>query len=289
MSNILFKQGKQNIGNKAVAFNADTFKASLLTMATAAGKIALIASSTNATPIVATTSGAHGYSVGDIVVIGGHVTNTALNGTWYVSAVTSTTLTLQTVLDQVNSTGNGVGGATGWIIDITTAAVLSDVSANSNGTDVSLSGVTNTGGVINASAWTWTGLSATKSWAIGVYDSTASNDLIAWIDGTFQVYVVTQAVATNTAIAVQRLPVVLPSAQTLVFSNGQSATLSAQANVGDTSLAVTSLGGTVARQATADAGPTGTGATAAGIPMTPGAGGSLQFTPDSGVNKLFVL
>jgi hypothetical protein len=289
MSNILFKTGKQNIGNKAIAFNADTFKASLLTMSSAAGKIALISSSTNASPIVVTTSAAHGYSTGDIVVVGGHTTNTAANGTWQLGTVASTTFQLLTLLDGNNSTGNGVGGATGWAIDITTAAVLSDVSANSNGTDVSLSGVTNTGGVINSSSWTWTGLSATKSWAIAIYDSTASNDLIAWIDGTFQLYVVTQAAAAATAIAVQRLPVVLPNAQAIVFSDGASATLSAQANVGDTSLTVSSLAAIVHRQATADAGPTGTGATAAGLPMTPGAGGSLQFTPDSGVNKLFVI
>lgn len=284
MSNVLFKVGKQNIGNKAIAFNADTFKASLLTMSSAAGKIALISSSTNASPIVATTTGAHGYSVGDIVVIGGHATNTAMNGTWYVSATTSTTLTLQTVLDQVNSTGNGVGGATGWVIDITSASTLADVSANSNGTDVSLSGVTNTGGIINASAWSWTGLTATKSWAIAIYDSTASNDLIAFIDGTFQVYVITQAAASATAIAVARLPVAIATGSTIVFSDGSSATLSAQANIGDTSLAVTSLAAIVHRQATADV-----ATLACGLPLTPASGGGLNFTPDAGVNKLFVL
>jgi hypothetical protein len=289
MSNILFRTGKQNIGNKTIAFNADTFKASLLTMSSAAGKIALISSSTNASPIVVTTTGAHGYTTGDVVVVGGHATNTAANGTWAITAASGSVFTLTTLLDGVNSTGNGVGGNTGWAIDITSASVLTDVSANSNGVDVSLTSVTNTGGVINSAAWTWTGLSATKSWAIAIYDSTASNDLIAWIDGTFQVYVVTQAASSSTAIAVQRLPVILPTAQVIVFSNGASATLSSQANVGDTSLAVSSTAATITRQATADAGPTGAGATAAGIPMTPGAGGSLQFTPDSGVNKLFVL
>jgi hypothetical protein len=284
MSNILFKQGKQNIGNKAVAFNADTFKATLLTMSSAAGKIALISSSTNASPIVVTTTGSHGYVANDVVVIGGHTTNTAANGTWVVGTTTSTTFQLLTLLDSNNSTGNGVGGATGWCIDITTANVLTDVSANSNGTDPSLAGVTNTGGVINASAWSWTNLTATKSWAVAVYDSSASNDLIAWIDGYYQVYVVTQAAATATAIAVQRLPVQIANGTVLVFSDGASATLTAQANVGDTSLAVSSLAAIVHRQATADA-PT----LAAGLPFTPASGGGLTLNVDTGTNKLFVI
>ena len=284
MSGILFRVGKQNIGNKAIAFNADTFKATLLTMATAAGKITTIASSTNASPIVVTTSGAHGYTTGDVVVVGGHATNTAANGTWAITAASGSVFSLTTLLDGVNSTGNGVGAATGWAIDITTGSTLADVSANSNGTDVSLSGVTNTGGVINASAWTWTGLSATKVYCTAVYDSTASNDLIAFIDGYYQVYVVTQAASTSTSIAVQRLAAAIATGTTVVFSDGASATLSSQANVGDTALAVSSTAATIHRQATADA-PT----LNAGLPMTPAGGGSLQFTPDSGVNKLFVI
>ena len=57
MSNILFKTGKQNIGSKVMnlASGGDTLKATLLNMSTAAGKITLISSSTNATPIVVTT------------------------------------------------------------------------------------------------------------------------------------------------------------------------------------------------------------------------------------------
>lgn len=291
MSNILFGQGKLNIGSKLMNLAAagDTIKASLLTMSTATGKVALISSSTNASPIVVTTTAAHGYSNGDIVVIGGHTTNTAANGTWQIAGVTSTTFQLTTRLDGVNSTGNGVGGATGWCVDITSAATISDLGgnggANGNGADVALTGQTLSAfGTFNASAWTWSSLSATKSSAIALYDSSASNDLIAFIDCTYQVYVITQAAASATTIAVARLPVAIASGTTIVFSDGSSATLSAQANVGDTSLTVTALAAIVHRQATADV-PT----LNAGLPVTPAAGGQLQFTPDTGVNKIFVL
>jgi hypothetical protein len=286
MSNILFKTGKQNIGSKLMnlASGGDTLKATLLNMSTAAGKIALISSSTNASPIVVTTTAAHGYSNGDIVVIAGHTTNTAANGTWKIAGVTGTTFQLTTLLDAVNSTGNGVGGATGWCIDITTASVLTDVSGNSNGTDATLSSQTLTGDVFNAAAWTYTGLTATQVNATAIYDNTASNDLIAFIDGRIQIYVVTQAAASSTAIAVQRLAAAIASGTVIVFSDGASATLSAQANIGDTSLAVSSTAAIIHRQATADCYTLGVG-----LPMTPGAGGSLQFTPDAGVNKVFVL
>lgn len=65
-----------------------------------------ISSSTQATPIVVTTAANHGLSTGDTVVIAGHLTNTAANGTWNATSLTSTTFSIPT-------TGNGVGGATG--------------------------------------------------------------------------------------------------------------------------------------------------------------------------------
>lgn len=70
-------------------------------------KPAAIASSTLATPIVVTTSTAHGLATGDTITISGHLTNTAANGTWTVTYVSATTFSLQT------SVGNGAGIATG--------------------------------------------------------------------------------------------------------------------------------------------------------------------------------
>lgn len=285
MSNILFGLGKQNFAAKAISATADSLKASLLSMATAAGKVYLVTGASNpGNPIVLTVASTTGITAGDILVVGGVGGNLAANGTWQAGTVTATTVQLLTRLDGIASTGSGAYTSGGWIIDVSSAATIADVSANTIGTDVAITGVTNTLGVINASSWTWTNLTATKAWGIAIYDTTAANDLIAWIDGSVQVYVVTQAAAAATSIAVQRLAGVIPNGTVLTFSNGASATLTAQANVGDTSLTVSALAAIVTRQATADA-PT----LAAGLPVTPAAGGNLAFTVDTGPNKLFVL
>ncbi len=95
-----------------------------------------IVSSTNATPIVVTLSGANytalGAGVGDTVNIINHATNTKANGVWKVSATNgSTTLTLQN-LDGTNSVGNGIGGATGSIRKINNffVSLASEVTKN---------------------------------------------------------------------------------------------------------------------------------------------------------------
>lgn len=78
-------------------------------------------SSTNASPIVVTKTGGHGYANGDVIRIIGHGVNTAANGangTWFIANVTSTTFEL------VGSTGNGIGGATGTMQNINARCVV---------------------------------------------------------------------------------------------------------------------------------------------------------------------
>lgn len=72
-----------------------------------------IASSTNASPIVITTSANHGLVAGDYVSIISHTVNTNANGLWKVGAVTSPTVFSILQMDGSNTTGNGIGGATG--------------------------------------------------------------------------------------------------------------------------------------------------------------------------------
>lgn len=72
-----------------------------------------IVSSTNATPIVLTTSGPHTFQDGDLVAVQGHLLNTAANTTGAtVANRTNTTLELQGVA------GIGVGYATGTIAKV---------------------------------------------------------------------------------------------------------------------------------------------------------------------------
>lgn len=72
-----------------------------------------IVSSTNATPIVITAN-SHGLVADDYVVVTAHTTNTNANGVWRVGTVTTNTFQILQ-MDGTNTTGNGVGGATGNI------------------------------------------------------------------------------------------------------------------------------------------------------------------------------
>lgn len=76
-----------------------------------------IASSTNANPIVVTTSAAHGYTSGDPVEILSHLVNLNANGTWVVTVLTTTTFSIP-------QPGSGVGGATGTVQKMETDADL---------------------------------------------------------------------------------------------------------------------------------------------------------------------
>lgn len=79
-----------------------------------------IVSSTNATPIVVTATN-HGLTNGRRVSIEGHTVNINANGSWIIANVAASTLELK------DSTGNGVGGATGTITDQAGAIRLSGV------------------------------------------------------------------------------------------------------------------------------------------------------------------
>jgi hypothetical protein len=70
-----------------------------------------LVSSTDATPIVVTIPADHGFEVGDSITIAGHTTNVGANGTFVLSAVSATTVTLT---GSVGS-GAGAGGADGTI------------------------------------------------------------------------------------------------------------------------------------------------------------------------------
>lgn len=71
-----------------------------------------ISSSTNATPIVVTVPG-HRFVNGNKVLIRGHQTNSNANGIWIIANGTTNTFEL------TGSAGNGVGGATGVVANIT--------------------------------------------------------------------------------------------------------------------------------------------------------------------------
>jgi hypothetical protein len=76
------------------------------TIAAAIGSPVAISSSTAANPSVITTAAAHGFVNGDTVEIVGHPVNTAANGGWIVTNLTSTTFSIPVL-------GNAAGTAGG--------------------------------------------------------------------------------------------------------------------------------------------------------------------------------
>lgn len=71
-----------------------------------------ITGATNATPIVVSTSLAHGYSTGDVIQLSGATGNTATNGVFKVTVTSSTQFSLD------DSSGNGTYGSSGVISPI---------------------------------------------------------------------------------------------------------------------------------------------------------------------------
>ena len=80
---------------------------------------------TNATPIVLTINTGHGLKIGDRIVVAGITGLTSANGSWNISAVAATTVTLE------GSVGNGTFGGTA------TSRVLCDKTPFMKGHDAS--------------------------------------------------------------------------------------------------------------------------------------------------------
>ena len=91
-----------------------------------------IASSTAANPTVITTSGVHGLSTGSVVVVSGHLVNTAVNGAWTATVILTTTFSIPVP-------GNGVGGASGQAVKM---PIDSDIQFQVNAVWNDVAGIT---------------------------------------------------------------------------------------------------------------------------------------------------
>ena len=291
MVNALFESGREGFLDGSLDWDTQTMAAALLDLGTADTGIKGITSSTNATPIVVTTSTAHGFTNGDLVFIDGHATNTAANGFWVITAASGSVFSLTTPAG-TNAVGNGVGGATGYCVNygISTVANMWDdfdgaLVGGAPG-KVALGSKTVTGGVADAADTTFTAITGASVEAIAILQDTgtpSTSRMIGLITGKFIVTANTQAAAAATAILVEPLPYAIPTATVLAFSNGASATMSALANAGDRTIAVTSLAAIVTAGARALA-----PITASGLPVTPN-GGNIVVTWDNGANRIFKL
>lgn len=91
-----------------------------------------IASSTAANPTVITTAAVHGLATGAVVEISGHAVNTAANGAWTATVLTTTTFSVPVL-------GNGVGGATGSVVKM---PIDSDIQFQVNAVWNDVAGIT---------------------------------------------------------------------------------------------------------------------------------------------------
>lgn len=99
----------------------------------AMGAPATISSSTAVYPSVITTSAAHGLATDNTVKIADHAVNTAANGTWTVTVITTTTFSIPVL-------GVGVGAATGRVTKFPTDIAVQNLC---NAVWDDMAGVTN--------------------------------------------------------------------------------------------------------------------------------------------------
>lgn len=287
MVNALFEKGREGFLDGTIDWDSQTFSAALLDLNTADVGIKAIASSTNATPIVVTST-SHGFTNGDLVFIDGHTTNTVANGFWKIANVAANTFELQRP-DGTNATGNGVGGATGYAVNYGPSASgdnWDDFDGALVGAKVNLTSPTVTAGVADAADTTFTAVSGASVEAVAIFRDTgtpSSSRMVCLITGKFIVTCNTQANSSATTIPVEPLPYAIPNSTVLAFSNGASATLTALANAGDRALTVSALAANITAGSRALA-----PITASGLPVTPN-GGNIVVAYDNGANKIFKL
>ncbi len=113
-----FVKAREKLGQGSINLLSDTIKFCIVDLNDWALSVS---GATNATPIVITTSTAHGLTTGDEVVISGVVGNTAANGLWKITVLTTTTFELD------GSTGNGAYTSGGWVVSLEDDEFLGDI------------------------------------------------------------------------------------------------------------------------------------------------------------------
>lgn len=285
MANCLFEMGRQGFLDGTLDWDTNTFKVMASDFATSDTGVRVITSSTNATPVVVTTAVAHGFTTGDLVLIGGVATGLSANGIWAITAASGSVFSLTDPITGANVVGSGVG-AGGYAINLGPSASgdnLDDFDGSRVGTDQTLTSPTVLSGVANAAGITYTAVSGNTIKGLIIYKDTgtaSTSRVAALIDGQMIVTCAAQLTA-GTVLAVERLPAAIPNSTVLTFSDGTTATLTASPSAGARTITVASTTVSPGSRATAPA-------VASGLPVVPN-GGNISVAWDAGVNKIFKL
>jgi hypothetical protein len=291
--NSLYELAREKFLGGDLDWDAQTFKASLLRFTgTSDTAIRQIASSTNATPIVVTTAVSHGFATGDTVYISDHTTNTAANGLFKITAASAAVFSLTRYYDGTNVVGNGVGGATGYCVNLgqsagTVGDFYDDVDGGANAVGLSAAFTTKTkaAGVADADDVTFTSVSGSAVEGVVVVRDTgtaSTSELVCLITGKFLGVVAADAAISATTIWFDKpLPATVAS-QSVAFSNGITAAAVA-GTAGNRFVTCTALGSAIT------AGNQGLVVlSGSGLPVTPN-GGNIVVAFDSGANRIFKL
>jgi hypothetical protein len=282
--NRLFEKGREGFLDGTIDWDGSVIKAILLDLNTADAAVKAITGATNATPIVVTAT-AHGFTTGDVVVIGGVGGNLAANNVWKIVVIDANSFSLRDVKDgATNSVGSAAYTSGGYVVCLGPSAAgdnLDDFDACRVGTDQTLTSPTVTNGIADAADSTWTAVTGATVEAIGLYKDTGvatTSRMAFFADGRIVVECAATAAAAATSIPVLPLAAGLANGTVLTFSNGATATLSGAAAAGARTLTVTALAAqiTAGSYASADTSP------ASGLPVTPNGGNITAQWPASG-------
>lgn len=283
MSSFLFEKGREGLADGTVDFDTNTMKMILLDTGTADVGIKAITAASNATPIVLTVT-AHGFTNGDLVYVDGVLGNLAANGLWKVANQATNTFELTDPITGANVVGSAAYTSGGFVVNLGSSAAgdnLDDFDGARVGTDQTLTSATALKGVLDAADPTWTALTGASIEAAMIYKDTgsaATSRCVILMVGRQIIVCAAQAAAASTTINVERVSGIIPSGAVLTFSNGASATLTAQANVGDRTLTVSSTAAIITSGSKALA--LSNGASGQNFPFTPN-GGNLTITFDT--------
>lgn len=117
MPNTLFEKGVDGIMDGTVDLDTNTIKAALLDLNTADTGIKAVTAASNATPIVITAT-SHGFTNGDIVLIGGLQGNLAANGVWKIANVAANTFELTNPITGTNVVGSAAYTSGGYAVNL---------------------------------------------------------------------------------------------------------------------------------------------------------------------------
>lgn len=277
MSNRFFDKGRQFFASGDLDWDADTFNVMPIKLDGTLTDTAIkqITAITTATPPVVTTSAAHGFATGDIIVIPAAAGMLNAKGTFKIGAASGSTFSLLT-LDGQNVVGTGTFTGTTCAINLTIADFWDDLDgalctgAPALASASALGTKTNTNGTIGAANVTGITLNDTCHGIVtikNVSNTAGSSRVVHFADGKTMVRVVADASSSATTIFVEPLEGPIPTGTVIQMTNGVAVTTNGAASAGARSLTVNALSGAITAGHHGDAQTTNSG-----LPLTVSSG-----------------